>query len=258
VLVLAVESATDAAGVAIADEDGVLVQATLSRGRRHAETIAPAVEYCCEIASVALADIDALVVDVGPGLFTGLRVGVGTAKAFAYALKRPLVALSSLDVLARAASVAPGAISPADPVSHESRVRIIPVLDARRGEVVSAEFSVRDARRHELDRSGSDELQSPDELATRLSGRDDADRVHPLLVGDGAIRYAEIFSAVPNVRLAPAWLASPPVAVLATMGVEAAVKGEFRDPLTVGPMYVRHADARINWEKRAPRQVAGI
>jgi tRNA threonylcarbamoyladenosine biosynthesis protein TsaB len=262
-LVLAVESATDAAGVAIADDDGVLVQATLSRGRRHAETIAPAVEFCCATASVALAEIDALVVDVGPGLFTGLRVGVGTAKAFAYALKRPLVTLSSLDILARAASVASGILFPSDPApnysaSHESRVRIIPVLDARRGEVVSAEFTVRDAPGHELDRSGSDDLQSPDELATKLSGRAHAERVHPVLVGDGAIRYAPIFSTVPNVRFAPAWLASPPVAVLATMGVEAAVRGEFRDPLTVGPMYVRHADARINWEKRAPRQVAGI
>lgn len=252
-LVLAVESATDAAGVALADENGVLVQATLSRGRRHAETIAPAIDYCCATAGIALAQVDALVVDVGPGLFTGLRVGVGTAKALAYALERPVVSLQSLDVLARAAAVSPGADS-----QDVSRVRIVPVLDARRGEVVYAEFRDLGAPGRELERSGAEDLQTPEVLAARLAQRAHADDVDLVLVGDGAIRYGAILRAVPKVRFAADWLASPPVAVLATMGVESAARGEFQDPLTLVPRYVRQADARINWEKRAPRQVAGI
>ncbi len=103
-LVLAIESATDAAGVALADDVGTLAEATLGRGRRHAETIAPSIKSCCETAGVTLAEVDAVVVDVGPGLFTGLRVGVGTAKALAYALGARIVAVSSLEVLAQAAS----------------------------------------------------------------------------------------------------------------------------------------------------------
>jgi tRNA threonylcarbamoyladenosine biosynthesis protein TsaB len=197
--------------------------------------------------------VDALVVDVGPGLFTGLRVGVGTAKALAYALERPVVSVQSLDVLARAAAVSP----PADSADM-SRVRIVPVLDARRGEVVYAEFRDLGAARHGLERSGAEDLQTPEVLAARLAERAHAGDVDLVLVGDGAIRYEAILNAVPKVRFAPHWLASPPVAVLATMGVESATRGEFQDPLTLVPRYVRHADARINWEKRAPRQVAGI
>ena len=141
-LVLAIESATDAAGVALADVGGTIVAATLSRGRRHAETIAPAIQYCCTTAGLALSQVDAVVVDAGPGLFTGLRVGVGTAKALAYALERPIVALTSLEVLARA--VAQSSSSGAE------GVRIIPVLDARRGEVVSAEFTIPRGGSHDL------------------------------------------------------------------------------------------------------------
>ncbi len=124
-MVLAVESATELAGVALADEAGVLATATVSRGRHHAESIAPAIEFVCRRAGVALSALDAVGVDVGPGLFTGLRVGVGTAKALAFALDRPLVTVGSLEVLAHAvatAGVAPGTL-------------VVPVVDARRGEV---------------------------------------------------------------------------------------------------------------------------
>ena len=254
-LVLAIESATDAAGVALADVGGTIVAATLSRGRRHAETIAPAIQYCCTTAGLALLQVDAVVVDVGPGLFTGLRVGVGTAKALAYTLERPIVALTSLEVLARA--VAQSSSSGAE------GVRIIPVLDARRGEVVSAEFTIPRGGSHDLgdgtlERTRDEKLQTPEDLAASLRTRRDGDELGCVLVGDGAIRYESILRDVPNVRFAASWLASPPVAVLASMGVELAMTGVFEDPLTLAARYVRQADARINWEIRAPRQVAGL
>jgi tRNA threonylcarbamoyladenosine biosynthesis protein TsaB len=244
--------------VALADEDGTIAQSTLSRGRRHAETIAPAIEYCCATAGLALSQVDAVVVDVGPGLFTGLRVGVGTAKALAYALGRPVVAATSLEVLARA-------VSQSIPTG-EHPVRIVPVLDARRGEVVSAEFRVAQGdfgrrTRGPLERTGDELLQTPEALVEWLGGSDDKACVADLdlvLVGDGAVRYEAILRQVPNARFAATWLASPPVGVLAAMGVELARNGEFEDPLTLAARYVRHADARINWETRAPRQVAGL
>ena len=256
-LVLAIESATDAAAVAMADENGTIVQSTLSRGRRHAETIAPAIEYCCATSGLALSQVDAVVVDVGPGLFTGLRVGVGTAKALAYALERPVVALTSLEVLARAVSqsIATGATGGRD-------IRIIPVLDARRGEVVSAEFRVPQGDLEgrtpgPVDRTGDELLQTPEALVAWLGGLGGARALDLVLVGDGAVRYEAFLRQVPNARFAATWLASPPVGVLAAMGVELARNGEFEDPLTLAARYVRHADARINWETRAPRQAAG-
>jgi tRNA threonylcarbamoyladenosine biosynthesis protein TsaB len=281
VLVLAIESAADAAGVALADDLGTLVQATLGRGRRHAETIAPSIKSCCAAAGVKLAQVEAVVVDIGPGLFTGLRVGVGTAKALAYALGAPLVAVSSLEVLATAASAStPTEKSQIFKTGQTSQIvhigqTVIAVLDARRGEVVSAEFGVAataDAS-WSLARIGDDRLETPAELASRLGARHQSAGTRPgagpgagtdpgtgagfpsgsTLVGDGALRYAGILENIAGVRIGGSWLASPPVAVVAGMGVELARRGEFQDPLTLAPRYVRHADARINWESRPPR-----
>ena len=93
-------------------------------GRRHAETLAPAIEFCCEHADIALDEISVVAVDIGPGLFTGLRVGLATAKAIAHALRVPMIGISSLDLLAF-------------PLRHASRV-IATVIDARRGELFYA------------------------------------------------------------------------------------------------------------------------
>ena len=82
---------------------------------------------------VALADLDLLGVDVGPGLFTGLRVGVGTVKALAFALGLPVATATSLEVLAHALAGSGAA---------DGRL-LVPVVDARRGEVFSARFRAR-------------------------------------------------------------------------------------------------------------------
>ena len=71
---------------------------TVERGRRHVETIVPAISFVCRSAGVALRDLEAVAVDIGPGLFTGLRVGISTAKAMGLALDVPLCGATSLEV----------------------------------------------------------------------------------------------------------------------------------------------------------------
>lgn len=241
-LVVAIESAADAAGVAIADGSAILAEVVVSNGRKHAETITPAIRYCFEAASAHLRDVDAIGVDVGPGLFTGLRVGVGTAKALAYALRRPVVALGSLAILARAAA----------PVGIAAGASVVAVLDARRSEVVSDFAGVPAADSDEP--PDPEHLETPESLALRLRavthGSGDAKFV---LVGDGALRYRETFEDVPGVTVGDRWLASPPVSVLAEMAVELALAGAVVDAAVVRPRYVRQADARINWAVRASR-----
>ena len=239
-MVLAVESATELAGVALADEDGVLACATVSRGRRHAESIAPAIDFVCRRAGVALAELDAVAVDVGPGLFTGLRVGVGTAKALAFALDLPLVALSSLEVLAHAAAaagLAPGTL-------------VVPVVDARRGEVFVARCRVTPAG---LAWEQDEGRRTPDALAAELAGLGG-----PVVVaGNGARRYRDVLGAVPGVVVAGPSLDFPDPAVLGALVVAAAGAGRTTDDSAVLPHYLRDAETRINWETRAPRPAAG-
>ena len=82
-LILGIETATVQAGCALGGHEGVLASAHCSKGRRHAENLTPAIEFICAQAQVDLSEIGLVAVDTGPGLFTGLRVGIAAAKAIA-------------------------------------------------------------------------------------------------------------------------------------------------------------------------------
>jgi tRNA threonylcarbamoyladenosine biosynthesis protein TsaB len=232
--ILAIETATIEVGVAISDESGPLATVTARPGRRQAETLHPAIADACRIARITPAVLDAVAVDVGPGLFTGLRVGVAAAKAIAGALGIPVVTATSLEVLRAACPPSPGAV--------------VPVIDMRRGEVAwlmpgAAPSEVR--------------VGTPDELAAGLEDLG-ASVTSVLLVGDGALRYRERLEAVPGpVVFAGPELAAPPVASLAVLAFVAMQLGQGRDPASVRPLYGREADARINWSSREGRQAVG-
>ncbi len=238
-MVLVVESATDLAGVALADEQGVLGTVTVSRGRHHAESIAPAIEFVCRRAAVRLSELDAVGVDVGPGLFTGLRVGVGTAKALAFALERPLVGVGSLEILAQAVAtsgIAPGTL-------------VVPVVDAKRGEVFVARLrSTVDGVSWEQ----QEQRRTPEMLVEELGALGEP----MVLVGNGARRYREILGAVPGAVGVGESLDFPPPGVLAAIVVSRAAAGQVTATDAVLPHYLRDAETRINWATRARR--AGV
>ena len=99
-LILGVDTATPQVSVAVGGHEGVLSATLSARGRQHAESLIPAVQFACQQARIELRDIGCVAVDLGPGLFTGLRVGVAAAKAMAHALRVPMVGVTSLDLLA--------------------------------------------------------------------------------------------------------------------------------------------------------------
>src|SRR5437879_3253084 len=111
VLVLGIETSTAQVGVAIGGHEGVLAQAHSSRSKRHAENLTPAIDFVRRQARVDLHDISCVAVDLGPGLFTGLRVGVASAKAIAHALRVPLIGVAR----GMGEAVGPSAALPASP-----------------------------------------------------------------------------------------------------------------------------------------------
>jgi tRNA threonylcarbamoyladenosine biosynthesis protein TsaB len=245
--VLAIETATIEVGVAVADETGPLASVTARPGRRQAETLHPAIADVCRIAQLTPAELDAIAVDIGPGLFTGLRVGVAAAKALAGALGLPVVTSTSLEVLQAACPSVLGAV--------------VPVIDMRRGEVAwlmpaRPASEVRVGTPAEL----AAELMELTGLAglTGLTGpvgpAEGAGRV--LLAGDGALRHRELLERVLGTAslFAGTELAAPPVVSLAVLAIEALQDGRCCDPAAVRPFYGREADARINWSAREGRE----
>lgn len=228
-LILGIESATMQAGCALIDHEGVLASVHVARGRRHAELLAPAISFACDQAGVSLGDVCAVAVDVGPGLFTGLRVGIATGKAIASALRVPMIGISSLDLLAF-------------PARFSGR-RIAAVIDARRGELFYAFY------RHVpggVQRLGDPVVGSPEELQSEILATPE----EQLLVGDGAARYADLFADLANVELADQGLEHPSAVSLVQLAHSQAMREEWQQSWEVSPLYLRAPDAEINWSVR--------
>jgi tRNA threonylcarbamoyladenosine biosynthesis protein TsaB len=229
VITLAIETATTVVSVALGGDDGLLGLVEVTQGRRHAETLTPAIEFVCRHAQVPVAGIAAIGVDIGPGLFTGMRVGIATAKAMAFALEVPLVGISSLELLAH-------------PLRQSPRV-IAAVIDARKGEVFYAFFrSAADGvQRLSEPRAGTIEDFNADVLAR---GQE------VVAVGDGAHRYRDELDGSIEV----AELAHPSAASLVTLARAGALRGDVGADRSgvdaVQPLYLRAPDAQINWTSR--------
>ncbi|HEY7917037.1 MAG TPA: tRNA (adenosine(37)-N6)-threonylcarbamoyltransferase complex dimerization subunit type 1 TsaB [Acidimicrobiales bacterium] len=263
---LAIESATDTVGVGLIRHDGGSAERVHLGGRAHAELLAPAIEEVCAVSGTEVTDIERIAVDVGPGLFTGLRVGVATAKALAWSLSVPLLGVSSLDILAAAAAAATSEAVP-DPGQAGA---VAAVVDARRGEVFAAAYRFdrpatgtgkpdrgvhpTDPGDVRLDRPGA---ISPEALVTWLSElAAEAGRVR--VVGDGAVRYLGLLSGHDGLDLDLAGrLAAPPPLAQARLAIARLSRGAAPTaPADLVPDYRRPADARINWEQRLPRPPA--
>jgi tRNA threonylcarbamoyladenosine biosynthesis protein TsaB len=236
VLILGIETATQQVGAAIGGHEGVLGSFHAAKGRRHAETLAPAIDFVRRHARVDLDELGAIAVDIGPGLFTGLRVGVATAKAMAQALRLPMIGVSSLDLLAFT-------------VRHTNRL-IVPVIDARRGEVFYALY------RHVpggVQRVSDYRVGTADDLASDLeaAGED------CLLVGDGAVRYRDAFESNGRAEHGGTAHAYPSAEALVQLAHPRALREDFVQPWELAPLYLRKADAEINWEQRVGTGAGG-
>lgn len=228
-LVLGISTSTAQIGVALGDATGVRATWSAVRGREHAELITPAIASVCDAAGVAVADVALVAVDQGPGLFTGLRVGVATAKACAFALSVPMIAVSSLDLLAFG-------------VRYSNR-KVTAVLDARRGELFVADYV---AVPGGMQRLSEPRTISPDDLVAELA----ADPDPHVLIGTGAIRYQELFAGCDRAEVADVGVMYPSVEALVHLAHAQAMREEWVQPSEVRCVYLRQPDAEINWETR--------
>ena len=229
VLILGIESSTVQIGCAIGGHEGVLASAHSAKGKRHAENLTPAIEFICAQAQVTLSEIGLVAVDVGPGLFTGLRVGIATAKAIAFALRVPMIGVSSLDLLAF-------------PVRFTPRL-IVAAIDARRGEIFYAFYRQVPGG---VQRISEHAVGSPDDLASELLATGE----EALLVGDGAHRYREDFDGLARVEIVDPGNSFPSAASLVQLAHAQALREDYRQIDEISPIYLRRPDAEINWTTR--------
>ena len=227
-LVLGIETSTAVSSVALGGEQGVVASSLLSRGRGHAEFLVPAVRFLTEQSGVALSSIGGVAVGIGPGLFTGMRVGLATAKGFAQALGVPIVGIASLDLLAFE-------------VRYTSRL-ICACIDARRGEVFSAFYRQVPGG---VQRIGEYTVWTPERLAAEVESRIE----DVLFIGDGALVYRQQL-AHGRTEFASQSRAYPNAPALIELALPRFIREETDSLVDLEPLYLRKADAQINWETR--------
>ena len=223
--ILAIETATMACAVGVATEHGLEVTRVIDDGQRHTEALALTMSALLDELELEPRDIGRVMVDRGPGLYTGLRVGIATALAFAQGIGCELVAATSLELLAIGA--------------YDAGVRgtVVSCVVARRGEVFAQAFSLDDA----LAEDHAPKVRTARDVVIEWATNGAA----VTFTGDGVERYLEDFSAVPNGQLFSQRVPSVHTAL---------ALARRREPLdVVAPLYLREADAVANFATRTRR-----
>jgi tRNA threonylcarbamoyladenosine biosynthesis protein TsaB len=239
-VVLGLDTATAATAVALRLDDGRTTQLRddPSPGEHpgHATRLLAMAHELLTSSGVAWSDVQRIAVGTGPGTFTGLRVGIATARSLAQSLATELVGVSSLEALA-AAALAPNAQPPDAPAADT----VLAVIDARRGEVFAAAYELAAERPRELTAPAAVAPERLGELLAQVPARQGARRW--LAVGDGAVRYRE------HLRLAA--VASPlessplqrvSAGAICELGSRAAPARSWED---IVPDYRRRPDAEL-------------
>ena len=221
---LAIETATTACAIGLLLDDGFVEERVLDHDRRHTEVLIPSISRVLKEHGLEVRDLDVILVDRGPGLFTGLRVGIATAQSLANAVGIGLVGVTSLEVLAHGAYEA------------GVRGRFTGLVDGRRGEVFVQSFDLIDAS----DAIDEPSVKTPSDVVASLKDNEDV-----TLGGDGATRYRDIFGGRKNVTIGDFDIPSPASALALAV---------HRRPSDVVPaLYLRDADAVANFTTREKR-----
>lgn len=216
-LILLIETATTACSVALANDGEILALKELNERNVHAEVITVFIDEVMAAAGKTYADLDAVAVSSGPGSYTGLRIGVSTAKGLCYALDKPLIAVETLQAMADGMA---GTL-------NDTNVLLCPMIDARRMEVYTAIFDHKANRIRPTAAEIIDANSFTDLLQQQLI----------LFFGDGADKCREVFEGNANARFDTSFLNS--ARWLTQAALRKFANQEFEDVAYFEPFYLK-------------------
>lgn len=228
-LILAIDSATPVAGVALLDEEKLIREEFVNYKKTHSETLMPMVDQLLRDCDKSLGDVTALAITIGPGSFTGLRIGLAAIKGLSLAAGIPVVGISTLEVLAHNIAF--------------SNALVCPLLNARKQEVYTAFYDNHNIYPHRL---GEEMACSPQEFSDMaLTKAKELGMNRIVLLGDGYYPYKELFASNlgDKLLLAPSHLMLTRASALGSLALERVGRGNFDNALTMRPAYIRLSEA---------------
>lgn len=224
--VLALETATKAGSIAIADEGVFIGEVRLDVSIAHAERVMDSIAWLLKSSHISIGEIDAFALSIGPGSFTGLRIGLSTIKGLAFSTKKPVVPVPTLDAMARRLPF--------------SSYYICPMLDARKDEVYTALYRWEG---NACVKIIPETAVEPGEFLRTLKGP-------AVFMGDGAVKYKNVISGIlkTDALFPPSSFMSPAASSIAEIALEKLRDGIEAGPVSLTPLYIRKAEAEIRWK----------
>ena len=220
---LAIDTSTEYLALGISEDEKILSAQTILLERRHSTDLLPILDKTFKKLHLTIRDIDGFIVGLGPGSFTGLRVGISMVKAMALSLQKPVVGVPTLDCLAFAV--------------RENGLPIAPLVDAKRQQLYAALYERKDGI---LKKKVKEKVIPPEDFLRTLRGK-------TLFIGGGAALYKNRIQGVlgKNAVFADSSYDIPDPATLLALGVDRFSREKFEDPSALVPLYIYPKDCMI-------------
>ena len=228
--ILAIDTSTQVSSVAVVSDGKLAAELTMQAKLTHSETLLPHIEEVLGMANQKKEELEGIAVSLGPGSFTGLRIGLATAKAMAYALQLPIVGVPTLRALAWHFPM--------------EGFQLLPMIDAQKGNVYVERYMWEHGKL--LKKTEVQVLPVEDVIrrTEELPGT-------VVLMGDVISKRIEGKQTLPmHVMLAPLHLRMPRAANVALCGLELLKEGKTGNVMDMEPVYIRRSEAEVLWEKR--------
>jgi len=226
--VLGIDTSTSCGAMGLIDDGEVISDYLLNLPVTHSERLLGAIEFVLREARCPIENIDGWAIALGPGSFTGLRIGVSTVKGLALATGKPVAGVSILDVLA--SQIAP------------TPYLICPILDARKKEIYTAFYRYEEGS--SLKRQSDYQAIRPENLVKKITEP-------TIFLGDGVKTYGDFLlnSLASSAIFPPAPLHVSHGSMVAKLGFELLRKGKHLNLSTFSPLYIRPSEAEMKWQE---------
>jgi len=235
VIILSIDSSTPVAGIAVSDGYKLLGEVMINTKNTHSEKLMPMVEQLLNDLNLRIQQVEAVAVTCGPGSFTGLRIGMATAKGIVQGGNKKLIAVPTLDTLAQNLNHYPGIICP--------------IMNAQKQQVYTALYRSGETK---MERLSDYQAIEAEKLAEQLLELNET----VWFVGDGVDAFREVLQAKlgDNCRIADGNLVLPHAGALAMMAADRAEQEQFDDLYQAELIYIRKSEAEVQWEARNQKQ----
>lgn len=231
--ILGIDTSTMAANVAVLQDDKLICEYTINTKKTHSQKLMPMIENMLKLSDIEVKDIDAIGICVGPGSFTGLRIGMATAKAMAHVNNIPLIGVNSLEILGANMNFC--------------NKKICSILDAQRNQVYTCKYIIEENKSRALEEIS---IKPIDDLLEELNATNE----EWVIVGEAVYKYKEKIENISNITIS-----SPVNNITKASSLCIVARNKFEQNVeiyncyNINPMYIRKSQAEEQYEENQKR-----